>query len=132
MDRLEDRITKNGECWIWTASKSGEGYGIHYVNNKGYSAHRAVYESLVGEIPEGHQLHHICQNKLCVNPDHLMPMTHQQHRAAHREEATHCPHGHEYTDTNTFYSSEGYRKCRLCHNQKTRDYMRRKRLDNKI
>lgn len=67
-------VDANG-CWIWTGSKSKQGYGRIKWRGKGYTAHRAMYEHLVGEIPEGLVLDHTCNVKSCVNPDHLDPVT---------------------------------------------------------
>jgi hypothetical protein len=43
-------------------------------------AHRVAWERLVGPIPPGHDLHHLCGVKLCVNPDHLEPRLAGKHR----------------------------------------------------
>ena len=51
---------------------------------QGLAAHRFAYETLVGPIPEGHHLHHVCENKGCVNPAHLEPLTPADHAAAHK------------------------------------------------
>lgn len=67
----------DGECWPWLAgrNKSG-GHGIAYVGNqKSMAAHRAVYEILVGPIPDGLVLDHLCRNAGCVNPAHCEPVT---------------------------------------------------------
>jgi len=47
------------------------------------AAHRFAYETLVGPIPEGHHLHHTCEHRGCVNPEHLEPLTPADHAAAH-------------------------------------------------
>ena len=66
-------------CWLWTGGMSGE-YGL---TADGERAHRAVYEIMVGPIPEGLVLHHECEVKRCVNPAHLTPMTNGDHLAHH-------------------------------------------------
>lgn len=66
-----------GPCWIWTGNvHPTTGYG-HFVR-KGVRtplAHRASYELLVGPIPTGLQIDHLCMVKACVNPAHLEPVT---------------------------------------------------------
>lgn len=59
---------------------SNAGYGLAQSNrrNKLMSAHRVAYEAYKGEIPEGKVIAHACDNKLCVNPDHLWLATHKQ------------------------------------------------------
>lgn len=65
-----------GDCWEWTARRSPEtGYGQAWANGTQRLAHRAVYELMVGPIPDGLQLDHLCRNRACVNPDHLEPVT---------------------------------------------------------
>src|SRR4051812_41628217 len=63
-----------GPCWEWTAFKL-RGYG-QFSPWKGLlcRAHRYAYELLVGPIPEGHELDHLCRNRGCVNPAHLEPV----------------------------------------------------------
>lgn len=83
-DRLaawNQKVDKSGDCWEWTASRSG-GYGqfSFTVNGKRRPthAHRAGWELLVGPIPEGMFIDHKCHNKGCVNPDHLRLATPRQ------------------------------------------------------
>lgn len=63
-------------CWTWQKGKSGKGYGIVYTKKGGEGAHRAMYKSIKGPIPDGLELDHLCRNTDCVNPSHLEPVTH--------------------------------------------------------
>jgi hypothetical protein len=65
------------ECWEWTAARKNGGYGSFAIGKGNVYAHRFAYEMLVGPIPEGLELDHLCRNRGCVNPDHLEPVTRQ-------------------------------------------------------
>lgn len=58
-------------CWVWTAGTTGaSGYGAY----EGTTAHLYIWRLLVGPVPEGMQLDHLCRNRKCCNPDHLEPV----------------------------------------------------------
>ena len=65
------RINPTGFCWEWVGQRDRNGYGRY----NSYLAHRQVWESLVGPIPDGLVLDHLCRVRHCVNPDHLDPVT---------------------------------------------------------
>lgn len=110
-----------GPCWIWNGNLSTTGhragYGRFLIGPQRYApAHRYAYELVVGEIPDGLVIDHLCSVKSCVNPAHLEPVTRAENtRRAPKANAlkTHCPQGHPYDEANT-YTSGGGRLCRAC------------------
>ena|SRR5688572_12878500 len=70
--RFWSHVEKGSEsaCWPWTAA-TVEGYG-RFGN---YAAHRVAYTLERGPIPDGQTLDHVCQNRLCQNPNHLEPVS---------------------------------------------------------
>lgn len=73
-ERVEARIDRSGDCWVWTGNRSG-GYGQVWARRRMLLVHRYVYEQLVGPISEGLVLDHLCRNLSCCNPAHLEPVT---------------------------------------------------------
>jgi len=124
-----------GACWIWTASRSPFGHGQFYVRHGvPRRAHRIAYEMLVGPIPEGLVLDHLCRNPPCVNPAHLEPVTQRINTqraprggtAAQYAARTYCPQGHPLIGDNLVRRSGG-RVCLACRRRYLRDYMRGRR-----
>lgn len=74
------KVDKTKDCWNWIGSTWGKGYGKYTVNDKSIAAHRFAYQDIKGDIPKGLQLDHLCMNKLCVNPDHLEPVTNSENQ----------------------------------------------------
>jgi len=121
-------VADNG-CWEWQLGLTKGGYGTY----RNTTAHRWVYEQLVGSIPAGLQLDHLCRVRHCVNPDHVEPVTPRENLmrgetlTAARAVQTHCIHGHEFTLENTRVKPNGCRECKTCHRNQSREYGRRKR-----
>ena len=74
-DRI--RVTPDG-CWRWTGSITNTGYGQVYAHGAQHLVHRYTYSTLIGPIPEGMSLDHLCRVRACCNPDHLEPVTHAE------------------------------------------------------
>lgn len=78
------KVDKSGSCWEWTGSRSSHtGYGMfNYLKPDGVrkptTAHRAAWDLLVGPIPAGMYIDHVCHNRGCVNPEHLCLATPKQ------------------------------------------------------
>lgn len=113
-------------CWRWSRCTDKHGYGRTNLAGRSYGAHRAVFELTVGPIPEGHDLHHLCEVKNCVNPTHLHPVTRADHNRLRAASRTHCFHDHAYDDANTRHH-EGRRICRKCDARRQREYQARKK-----
>lgn len=126
-ERFWGRVNKTDACWLWTG-KTRNGYGVFQwgprSDVKCTGAHRYGYTLAKGEIPEGLVLDHLCRVPLCVNPDHLDPVTNGENvlrgigPSAQARYRTHCPQGHAYDDANTRYSTQGHRACRACDREK--------------
>lgn len=69
--RFWSKVEKTDGCWLWIGSKNIEGYGQCKCNNKDYNAHRISYYLATGDDPKYFIIRHKCENKSCVNPDHL-------------------------------------------------------------
>ncbi|WP_336698233.1 HNH endonuclease signature motif containing protein [Curtobacterium sp. USHLN213] len=81
LDRLATKIsvTSDGHV-LWTAYCDKKGYGRFTVGKTGAMAHRVVYAEVVGDIPEGMEVDHICFVRNCVNPWHLRLVTGDQNK----------------------------------------------------
>ena len=122
LDRFADKIalTDSG-CIEWIAGTQGEGYGQFFRGRTvpgehgKIAAHRWSYEYHVGPIPAGMEIDHLCRNRLCVNPEHLEPVTSQENisRSHGNGRKTHCPSGHPYSGDN-LRVYRGTRFCRAC------------------
>jgi hypothetical protein len=111
-----------GHCWVWTAGKDNNGYGRFHLrqSNRTAYAHIWAYKKIVGEIPDGLELDHLCRNPSCCNPKHLEPVTHYENFIRGESPLvknaikTHCKRGHIFDEKNTRIGKHGERICRPC------------------
>jgi hypothetical protein len=115
--RLDGRVqVTSAGCWEWMKYRTHQGYGAGTFNGSGGTlVHRWAYETLVGPVPPGLEIDHLCGNRACCNPEHLEAVPHSVNVArGRRAQQTHCIHGHEFTPENTKVDRLGRRQCREC------------------
>lgn len=124
LDRMADKFLVGDGCWEWTAVRNSFGYGvIHRLDAGSRLAHRVLFEAMVGPVPDGMDLDHLCRNRGCVRPSHLeivsrrvnimrgeMPQILKERGQA----KTHCPAGHSYADQERYRRKDGSRRCMEC------------------
>jgi hypothetical protein len=121
-ERFWRSVHKTETCWVWSGANNGRGYGKFWIS-KGRSAyaHRVAYEHLVGPIPDGLTIDHLCFNTRCIRPDHLEPVTLAENVRRAQARVTECPQGHPYSPANTYVCPRGKRRCRQCARDRDRE-----------
>jgi hypothetical protein len=132
MQRFMALVTKTADGhWMW----NGHGVGTkstrprfrHTIRAKDPQAyaHRWIYEQMVGPIPDGYEVDHVCKVGMCVNPDHLEAVTPEENQR--RERLAVCKNGHTQTDENSMFDKQGRRRgCKICDRDRAREYYRNK------
>lgn len=116
VERLLLAATKTDDCWLLTTNLDVYGYGRIVLNGAQHKAHRVTYENLVGPIPEGLVIDHLCRRRNCINPGHMEPITIGENVSRKPVQET-CGRGH----TGYFkIQSSGWRKCMECQREGTR------------
>lgn len=139
-ERLPERFWEkcipepNSGCWLWFGCLDKRGYGRFGWAKKVPRSHQVSYLVLVGSIPEGLELDHLCKTQACCNPDHLEPVTHTENMrraprtihiaAAARRLIMTCAQGHP------FDGHDGKKRtCSTCLRAFKRAYKARKKLE---
>ncbi len=110
------------QCWPWTGSQDGKGYGRFWDGTRHVQAHRWAYEAKYGPIPKGLTIDHLCRTHNCVNSHPLEVRTNRLNilrgvaPSAVNARKTHCIRGHLFDDANTYVPRNGRRSrtCRAC------------------
>lgn len=74
--RLWTKVQIGPDCWEWLGARNSDGYPVLWDGARLTYAYRIAYEMIVGKVPEGMELDHLCSNRWCVNPGHLEPVSH--------------------------------------------------------
>ena len=132
--RFWAKVNKTESCWLWTAAKDDQGYGIFDAGTKKdpdwSSAHRFAMR-LAGIKLENVEGHHVCPNKNCVrvHPEHVRPVPRFQNPDSPpymNRLKTHCVNGHPLAGENVFIRQGGKRRrCRTCANLKNKAWRKR-------
>jgi len=114
---IADRIDATGDCWTYDGAHSNSAY----PHNGDGLLHKQMWERLVGPVPEGMELDHLCRNTKCINPDHLEPVTHGENIQrgfgfGNGKKYELCHKGHDD------WSGSKKRYCRTCSHERTRRY----------
>jgi len=120
----EDLVEVTGFCWLWRGRIDKDGYG--HLGDR--LAHRLVYEALVGPIPKGLVIDHLCRIRNCVNPDHLEPVTVAENNRRGfaplpplTTRLDTCRKGHVFAKTGVVIQG-GRRRCKECQDEYQRRY----------
>lgn len=119
-ERFFSHVTQGpDDCWLFDTINS-KGYGQFQLDGRNLQAHIWSYEFLIGPVPDGLTLDHLCRVRACVNPWHLDPVPHRVNilrgigPAAINARRTQCVNGHPFTSENTYLTPNGRRQCRTC------------------
>jgi hypothetical protein len=136
--RLLASIARSDGCWEWTGCLNSDGYGHMQVAGRVRSTHRLAYELIVGPIPQGLVLDHLCRNRACARPDHLEPVTNEENirrgiwaraagigegggtttagriRKAPDFKKSTCSRGHPISPKTNYWTPRGVRRCLTC------------------
>lgn len=129
MERFLEKVAMRDGCWEWQARINHEGYACF----EDTLAHSWLYKQLLGDLPAGWTVDHLCCNRSCVRFDHLEGVPHKVNSLrglsppSLNSRKTHCAKGHPFDEKNTYARGRGRRGCRICISAGTRRWEQRKK-----
>lgn len=113
-------VVDESGCHIWQGTLNTRGYpqmqsgSMVDGSRRPRRVHWLLWTELHGRPPEGFDIHHRCENKLCVNPGHLELLEHGEHTRIHRLLPDACKRGHPRTPENAYRTKRGTWQCKAC------------------
>jgi hypothetical protein len=131
IERLNSKLTINGDCWEWEGYRDKNGYGEIWFGNANYRIPRIVCHLTQGmPLDSKNQVRHTCDNPSCFNPEHLVQGSAMDNRRDSQKRRRfngnkgfrkdHFKCGHPFISEN-IRPIHGSRECKICANKRDRD-----------
>jgi hypothetical protein len=130
--RLWSHVQFSDDCWLWTKTKTTEGYGRTSFAGSVFYVHRVLFAAQFGVDPGECEVDHTCTNPSCVRPDHLEAVTPLENlkrsnaKSAHAVRTGRCINDHDLTDPENVYHWKGSRLCVACRAENNRKSLARR------
>jgi HNH endonuclease len=134
--KIFSRITVDESTGCWNSEGATNGRGNVWMawGGRKRKVDQVAWEIFRGGIGVGKELDHICENRRCCNPEHMVEVDKQWHLEVSprnvtwkNRNKTHCVNGHEYTEENTIRRAGGGRDCRACNNARQKKFQRKRK-----
>jgi hypothetical protein len=105
-------LSQEGSCWVWTGRLDKDGYPVVQHNGRQHGGHRLVALLVSGSDGKGMDASHLCNNRSCMNPTHIVLESHSENMS--RIVWTSCHKGHTYVKGSWRYDSKRRKTCLIC------------------
>lgn len=110
-------------CWFWLGVTDACGYGCIRVDGRFWGTHRYAYETIIGPVPDGLEIDHLCQVRNCVNPAHMEPVTQEENKRRAGLRRTMCASGnHPRFPGSRYGKGTNAGRCKECVRAASRRY----------